>query len=162
MNAAKTKDWIAANRDLFWDLLRVYLGVALFIKGFVYLRDASGLVRIMSESGFPFSSPALAKWVALTHMAGGLLLAFGLLTRLAAAAQIPNLLGAVFIVHMKDGLFTRGQTLELASLVLVLLAFFAVVGAGRWSIDFSFASTGNAPLQKRHRGVMASMGNLPR
>lgn len=145
--------WIRANRDLFWDLLRLYLGVCLFIKGCVYLRDAGGLVQTMGDAGFAFASPALAQWIALTHLAGGILLAFGMLTRLAAAIQLPNVLGAVFIVHLKDGLFTKGQTLEFASLVLILLGFFCVVGAGRWSIDYHFTPR----LRLRRKGELSPL-----
>lgn len=146
------REWIEENRDFPWDMLRLYVGVCLFIKGCVYLRNATGLVSTMHDAGLASASPALAHWVAVSHMAGGLLLAFGLFTRLAALVQLPNVAGAVFLVHWKDGLFTPGQTLEFATLVLVLLALFAMAGAGRWSIDHHF-SPRNASPEPATRGA---------
>jgi putative oxidoreductase len=69
------------------------------------------------------------------HLAGGALLALGLITRTAAIVQIPALIGAVFFVHLREGLFRTGQSLELSSLVLFLLCVFAVFGGGRLSLD---------------------------
>jgi uncharacterized membrane protein YphA (DoxX/SURF4 family) len=39
-------------------------------------------------------------------------------------------------VHLREGLFTRGQALEFTVLVLFLLALFVIVGGGRWSLDY--------------------------
>ena len=69
-----------------------------------------------------------------------LMLAAGLLTRLAALVQLPVLVGAVFVVHLRAGLFSAAPNLEFAVLVLVSLAAFAVVGGGRWSADHALAA----------------------
>ena len=97
------------------------------------------LAAAMEATGVPFASPGLAELVATTHIAGGLMMAFGLLTRVGAMIQIPNLIGAVLFVHLKEGLFTQGGSLEFAMLVLFLLSIIAVVGAGRMSIDWFFS-----------------------
>jgi putative oxidoreductase len=136
------REWLSANRDIWWDLLRVYLGFALVIKGFVYMFHRQMLVALMTDAHVPFGGPMLAEMVALTHIAGGLMLAFGLLTRMGAAIQIPNLLGAVAFVHLKDGLFTSSQTLEFEMLVLFALTLYAFGGAGRLSIDYAFRNVG--------------------
>jgi uncharacterized membrane protein YphA (DoxX/SURF4 family) len=132
-------DWISANRDLVWELVRIYLGFALVIKGFAYMFHHRELAVSMGASGVPFASPGFAELVALTHIAGGLMMAFGILTRIGAMIQIPNLVGAVLFVHLKEGLFTQGGSLEFATLVLFLLCVIAVVGAGRLSIDWFFS-----------------------
>jgi uncharacterized membrane protein YphA (DoxX/SURF4 family) len=131
--------WISANRDLVWELVRIYLGFALVIKGFAYMFHHRELAVSMVASGVPFAGPGLAELVALLHIAGGLMMTFGIFTRLGAAIQIPNLIGAVFFVHLKEGLFTQGGSLEFAMLVLFLLSVIAVVGAGRMSIDWFFS-----------------------
>jgi len=135
-----TMQWLAANRELLWDLLRVYLGFALVVKGIVYMLHANAFGRQMVAEGVPFAGGTLAELVALVHIAGGLMLAFGLLTRIGAAIQIPNLLGAILFVHVREGLFTAGQTLEFATLVLVLLTLYALGGAGKLSIDYYFSA----------------------
>jgi putative oxidoreductase len=133
------KTWIAGNRDAVWDALRIYLGFALVIKGFVYMAHHSALAATMERAGVAFAGPSLAEAVAVAHIAGGLMMTFGLLTRIGAAIQIPNLLGALFFVHLREGLFTEAQTLEFTLLVLSLLCVITIVGAGRFSIDWAFS-----------------------
>jgi uncharacterized membrane protein YphA (DoxX/SURF4 family) len=134
------KTLIAENRDMAWDSVRIFLGFALVVKGFAYLFDHRALAEVMTETGVPFAGPGFAEFVALVHITGGLMMTFGLLTRIGAAIQIPNVLGAVLFVHLKKGLFTEGQTLEFTMLVLFLLCLITVVGAGRLSIDWTFAA----------------------
>jgi uncharacterized membrane protein YphA (DoxX/SURF4 family) len=121
------------------DGLRVCLGVALFVKGLAFLKDVASLQALLVSAHAPFAAGDLAHLVAVVHLAGGLLLAFGMFTRLAAAVQVPNLLGAVVLIHAKDGLFTSAQTLEFSLLVLFLLGLFTLAGAGPWSVDYHFA-----------------------
>lgn len=117
------------------DLLRVYIGVALFIKGVSFLGNLEGLLTTMDRARVPAASVALAHYVALAHLGGGLMLAVGLATRFAAAVQVPVVLGAVLFVHRQEGFFTPGQTLELAMLVLFVLVQLVVVGGGPLSVD---------------------------
>jgi putative oxidoreductase len=135
----KAKRWVESNRDICLDVLRVYLGIALFLKGLVYLRHVTMLTSAMNASEVPFSSSFLAHYVALAHLGGGLLLAYGLWTRFAEVIQVPVLLGAVLFVHLQEGLFTQGQTLEFSLLVLFLLGLFAFCGSGRLSVDYYFS-----------------------
>jgi putative oxidoreductase len=136
---ATVTTWVADNRDAVWDALRIYLGFALVIKGFVYMTHRGDLAATMEHAGVAFAGAALAEAVAVAHIAGGLMMTFGILTRIGAAIQIPNLLGALFFVHLREGLFTEAQTLEFTLLVLALLCVIAVVGAGRLSIDWAFS-----------------------
>jgi putative oxidoreductase len=102
-------EWLAANGDRVWDSVRIYLGFALVVKGFTYLLHLSSLASMMEQLQVPFAGAGLAELVAVAHVAGGLLMTFGLLTRLGALIQIPSVVGAVLFVHLKDGLFTTGQ-----------------------------------------------------
>jgi putative oxidoreductase len=131
--------WVAENRDAVWDAVRIYLGFALVMKGFVYMTHHGELVATMEQTEVAFAGPALAEAVAVAHITGGLMMTFGILTRIGAAIQIPNLLGALFFVHLREGFFTQAQTLEFTLLVLVLLCVTAIVGPGRLSIDWAFA-----------------------
>ena len=134
------KEWIAENRDIAWDTVRIFLGFALVVKGFAYMFNHRALAALMEQTGVPFASMGFAELVALVHITGGLLMTFGVFTRIGAAIQIPNVLGAVVFVHLKEGLFTQGQTLEFTMLVLYLLCVIAVTGAGRLSVDWTFAA----------------------
>lgn len=131
-------DWVEANRDVAFDLVRVYLGLGLFVRGWLFVSDTSRLVGLVSmDAGTEaFVSGGMAHYVALAHLGGGLLLALGLLTRIAALVQIPVLIGAVFFVHLNEGLLAAGQSLEFSALVLFLLAVIFFHGAGRLSLDY--------------------------
>jgi uncharacterized membrane protein YphA (DoxX/SURF4 family) len=94
------------------------------------------LLQTMSTRDVPFATMALAHYVAMAHLFGGFLLAFGLITRVAALVQVPVLFGAVFFIHLKEGLFTPGQTLEFSALVLFILVLFSICGSGRLSADY--------------------------
>jgi uncharacterized membrane protein YphA (DoxX/SURF4 family) len=121
------------------------MGVALFLKGLVFLHDLSRLRHLLSVTHL-FDNPWLAEPVAVIHIAGGILLAFGLWTRFAAAIQIPIVAGAALFVHLREGLFTDAQTLELDLLVLVILCLMALGGGGRYSIDAVFREPPPAEL----------------
>ncbi len=128
---------LAARRGLGLDLIRIYLGVALLVRGILFVADQSAFVQWMDRSGW-FAPVALGHVVALVHLGGGIFLALGWFTRLAAAAQLPPLLGAVFLIHWQEGLMQPGQSLELAGLVLVLLLVFTIFGSGSLSLDARF------------------------
>jgi putative oxidoreductase len=130
-----TLAWINENRDLCMELLRIYLGVGLFIKGIYFLMANDQLFEYTQSIELPFVSYLLVHLIVLAHLCGGFLLAIGLLTRVAALIQLPILFGAVLFVHSKEGLFSFEQTLEFAMLVLFLLVIFCVYGGGRLSVD---------------------------
>lgn len=117
-----------------YDVIRMYIGLALFVRGAMFIADPNKLT-LMVGSGDWFWTAAMGHYVAMAHIGGGIMLALGIGTRIAAIVQIPVLLGAVFFVHWHDGLLAAGQSLELAGLVLFLLATFAVFGAGPLSLD---------------------------
>lgn len=130
-----TVDWVHSNRDRVLDLIRMYLGIGLFIRGILFITAPNGIGTIVDLSSFSLASAGVAAYVSFAHLLGGLLLAFGLLTRIAAFFQIPILAGAVFLVHLDAGLLTAGQSLEFSALVLFLLLVVLVFGSGRWSAD---------------------------
>lgn len=117
------------------DLIRIYLGVGLMVRGALFIGNPDVLVEYLKRSDAWFVPLAAAQYVVAAHLCGGILLALGLGTRIAAAVQMPPLLGAVLFVHIGEGLLTAGQSLEFAALVLAMLSVFAVFGAGRLSLD---------------------------
>ena len=128
-------DWINEHRTVALDLVRVYLGIGLFVRGVLFAYESQGVGALVDLSAFSFASAALAHYVTFAHLVGGLLLAAGLLTRLAALVQIPILAGAVFLVHLEQGLLSANQSLEFSALVFVLLLIVFVFGPGEWSAD---------------------------
>ena len=127
----KTLHRLETRRDLAYSLIRIYLGIALFVRGWILLSDPSALTELAgAQQVYWWYGYAIG-----AHLGGGFLLALGFLTRWAALLQIPILLAAVFFIHMEQGLMTVGQNLEVAALVLVLLIVYLLFGSGVLSVD---------------------------
>jgi uncharacterized membrane protein YphA (DoxX/SURF4 family) len=150
--ATESKQWWR-DTSLGLDVIRIYLGVGLMVRGALFIGRPEVLVDFLKQTDSWFIPLAVSQYVVAAHLCGGILLALGLGTRLAAAVQIPPLLGAVLFVHLHDGLLTAGQSLEFAALVLSMLGAFAVFGAGRLSLD--------SWLAKRHEQTEVELGHLP-
>ena len=118
-----------------YDLMRAYLGIGLFVRGVLFVTEPELLLGYMQDLHSWFLPYALVHFVAVAHICGGLMLAAGLLTRVAAAIQLPILFGAVFLVHSSGGLLNPGQSLEFSALVLALLGVYFVFGSGELSVD---------------------------
>jgi len=138
MNAtSRMRIWVETHSDIIWDLVRIYLGIGLFLKAIFYLVHRDYLLQLMDSMGTSWFAPAImAHYVILAHLFGGLLMALGLITRVAALVQIPILLAAVFYVYLpRMALIEPRQSLEFSALVLFLLALIFAFGAGRFSVD---------------------------
>ena len=132
--------WAVANRDLGFELVRIYLGIGLFVKGLQFTQDTDFLMQILRDHQtgqfrFNFLDTFIAHYIPLAHLGGGLLLAVGLLTRVSAAFQLPVLFGAAFYVYGTEGIFGHNQNFQFTALVLFLLFLMLIFGGGRWSVD---------------------------
>lgn len=128
-------EWFNTNHDLAYSLIRIFLGIALFVRGLILLSDPAAISELAGEDKLYW----WYSYITIIHLIGGLLLTLGLLTRIAAFLQIPILLGAVFFIHMWQGLMTEGQSLELSVLVLVLLIVYLLFGSSSLSLDNYFS-----------------------
>lgn len=139
MNLKQINAWLHSHPDVMMDLVRIYLGVALFFKGIYFMANRDALLLIMEKAGsWSIAPAAIAHYIVPVHLVGGLLLAVGLLTRVAAIAQLPILIGAVFYVHLPELTLMSvepRQNLELSALVLFLACLVALHGSGRFSVD---------------------------
>ena len=127
-----------SHRELWLDCIRIYLGLGLFVRGLVLVFDLPSefFIDVMHRAGDSWlTSAAMIHYVTLAHFVGGGLLALGFLTRIAAAVQIPILVGAVIFIHKGEGLMNVGQSLEFSALVLFLLVVIFLNGAGKLSLD---------------------------
>lgn len=130
--------WAETHPKVWLDLVRIYLGIGLFIRGVLIITNsrADFIQEMINRAGQTWLVHAfLLHYVALAHFVGGGMLMVGLLTRVAAMVQIPVLAGALLLVHRGEGLMTASQSLEFSALVLFMLTVIAVAGAGPLSID---------------------------
>ena len=117
---------LEGKQDMAYALIRIFLGLALAIRGFILITNPDSMSQLVSEEKM-YLGYAL---VAIVHLVGGVFLAVGFFARMAALLLTPVLFGAVFVIHAGEGLMTAGQSLELAVLVLFLLIVYTVFGPG--------------------------------
>src|SRR4030066_92730 len=123
--------WLDNNTSLAYALIRAFLGIALFVRGWILISDPAAMIELAGEDKIYW----WYSYITITHLVGGFLLAIGFFTRLASLLQIPILYGAVFMIHLKQGLLSVGQSLELSVLVLMLLLLYFIFGSGVLSVD---------------------------
>ena len=123
--------WFNNNTSLAYALIRAFLGVALFVRGWILISDPAAIIELASADKIYW----WYSYITIMHLVGGFLLAIGFFTRLASLIQIPILFGAVFLIHLKQGLLSVGQSLELSVLVLMLLLLYFIFGSGVLSVD---------------------------
>jgi uncharacterized membrane protein YphA (DoxX/SURF4 family) len=133
----KIEDWGNSHRAGWLDYLRIALGLFITYKGVSFVSNIEELKMAASGINLSFLSVILAHYVVFAHTLGGPLIVFGLFTRFVCLAQLPILIGAVFLVDHPEGFLSVGShfELEIAILVLAGLIVFMVFGAGRLSLD---------------------------
>jgi putative oxidoreductase len=146
-----TQEWMVEHRHHWIEGLRIFLGGLLFYKGYYFVENLSVIYTMIGDS-LAISPFIVAHYVVSAHLVGGVMLVFGILTRLAAFVQIPVLCGAVFFVHGEGILFGPPTELEYAILVLILLIVFFFYGGGKWSVDYQLSKQEQETRQKDKAG----------
>ncbi len=136
MGTIKTLNkWANAHTYLPLDLLRVALGVFLFIKGISFMADSTMLMELFKPIQNLAGGMIVIHYVAPAHFIGGILISFGLLTRWVVIAQLPILIGAIVINFAGE---MNSSNLVLALITLLVCAFFLIYGSGKNSLDYYF------------------------
>ena len=128
--------WGNSHRPGWLDIFRIALGIFITYKGAIFAMNLNSLEMTIEGVNMRYTGVALAHYVIFAHLLGGPLIAFGLLTRILCAIQLPILLGAVVLVNYKEFQSEGSQLeLEISAIVLVGLVVFMIFGAGKFSID---------------------------
>jgi putative oxidoreductase len=121
-------------------ILRVVVGALLVGHGAQKLFGTFGGHGVSGTAGF-FESIGLrpgklhAIGAGTAEVTGGVLLALGLITPLAAVLLTAVMTAAILTVHLRNGVWATANGYEY-NLVLIAVAFaVAAVGAGDWSLD---------------------------
>jgi len=131
----KIERWGDTHHPAWMDVVRIGLGVLLFVKGISFISDTTRLSHLISNMDFHLYSVMAVHYVAFAHIFGGFLIALGCLTRISAVFQIPILITAVFFVNIRSGFSYLNSELWLSMITLLLVITFAVIGSGRFSMD---------------------------
>jgi putative oxidoreductase len=129
---AQTNSFLQRWEPVFLSILRIIVGLLLLEHGTQKLfhfpppdhpmGSAGGLPRLMLVAG----------WI---EFLGGLLLALGLFTRLAAFMLAGEMAVAYFMVHAPGSFFPVKNKGELAVALCFVFLYILVAGGGRWSVD---------------------------
>lgn len=128
-----------ANLDSFYaawtprlqSVLRIITGFLLIAHG------AQKLFGFLAPPGMPSAPMGSLVWVAgVLEFFGGLLFLIGLFTRPVAFILSGLLAVAYFMAHAPGGFWPLQNKGELAVLYCFVFLFFAVAGAGVWSVDW--------------------------
>jgi putative oxidoreductase len=112
-------------------LLRLGFGASMAAAhGWRKMLDVSSFATSVAKLGLP-APTALALAAAASESLGGVLLALGLLTRVAASSLLATMAVAAFVVHARDPFARKELALAYGAVALAL----AVAGPGRFSLD---------------------------
>jgi len=119
------------------DGLRIYLGIALVIKGIYYIMNMSKLEGTLSE-GLGETQNVISWFVVFAHVIGGASLALGFVSRVAAGLNAAVLAGAV-IVHImgtaEASLLGSNLSFQFTCFVFFTLLMLVWRGSGPFSLD---------------------------
>ncbi|MEQ8822844.1 MAG: DoxX family protein [Filomicrobium sp.] len=124
-----------------WTLVRVATGAILIPHGAQKLFGWFGGHGLVGTGQFFEQSLGLAPGLlfaglaGLTEFVGGLLLVFGLLTRLSALAVVGVMAYAVFFVHLSNGFFWTNGGYEFPLLWGLVAIALVIRGGGPLSVD---------------------------
>jgi putative oxidoreductase len=123
-------------------IVRVAVGIMFAAHGAQKLFGfgLGGVIGFFTQVGIPL--PVIsAPLVTFVELLGGLALIFGLLTRLSALGLGIEMLGAMLLVHLKNGFFLP-QGFEYTFVLLAVLVALGLVGPGVYSVDAAIARRG--------------------
>jgi len=131
----KIEDWGDTHHPMWIDFLRILLGLILIIKGFVFAEHSGVITNLLLQNHFQYIIFMAAQYTVIFHIAGGILIALGILTRFSVLMNLPILFYAVFFINIPKGLLPLNTELFLSISVLLLLILFAIEGNGKFSTD---------------------------
>jgi putative oxidoreductase len=131
------EDWADHHHPKWIDFLRILLGLVLMVKGIALILNSRQVVINMETSHIDvFSFLVTSQYVLVFCIAGGLLVAIGLLTRVIVLFQVPILIATIIFIDYHKGLFALNSELVYSLLILGLLIFFFIYGSGKFSVDY--------------------------
>jgi len=134
-NVKKMNKWANAHTYYSLDILRIALGGFLVIKGISFITNSRAFEDMIAPVSNFMGGMLTFHYIAAAHIMGGIMIAFGLLTRWAIIAQLPILLGAVLINFFGN---MDGNNLILATATFGISVFFVFYGGGKHSADYYF------------------------
>ncbi len=128
-------NWSEKHHPLWLDFFRILLGTVLVWQAIYFIANKSAIVQIVQLYGFGFYTMSAAHAIIGIHLVGGVLILAGLLTRFAAAIQLPVLVCNIIFVVLPKGFMSLQPEAELTIVVFALTLLFLFEGSGHFSLD---------------------------
>jgi len=133
----RIEKWGDGHHPKFLDIIRVALGIFLFLKGLGFMQNSANLKEMIeNQPDISLSSGwlmAAVYYVTFVHFVGGILISLGILTRISALLQIPIVFCAIIFINYLQSPFNTDLISSVAAFLLLLV--FLVVGSGKWSVE---------------------------
>ncbi|KAE8766058.1 DoxX family membrane protein [Georgenia thermotolerans] len=145
-----------ALREAFLLLARVGLGAVFLAHGLQkFVSNGMGATAEgFAAMGVP--APALSAWfAALVETVGGAALILGALTPVFALLLAINMIGALVLVHLPQGLWVTDNGYELVLGLAAGALALAAAGAGRFSVDGLLGKRSTDAAEVAREGVLA-------
>lgn len=141
------------TKDLAMLLARVALGVVLVAHGaqkfFTY--GMAGTTESFSGMGIP-APQAAALFAGIVELVGGAGLILGAATSVIGLLVVLDMVGALVLVHLSNGVFVEQGGFELVAALGAGALILSVTGPGAWSVDHLL---GRAVTARRGRSAPA-------
>lgn len=124
---------VSRHKDTVYAIFRIAVGL-LFLQ--------HGLQKVFGLLGFKAAVPLFSLFglAGVIELVGGLMIAFGLFTRIAALFAIADMVGAQVIAHLPKGLIPIMNQGELSLLYLICFLVIFVSGYKQWGLSSLFKS----------------------
>ena len=114
------------------NIFRILLGVYILYKGVYFTQHTDLLIEYIEPVNVGMTKLFLVHIIAMSHIAGGVLLIFGLFTRIAALFQLPILIGAIVANYVLGDI----TEFTISIVVLSFILYFIVFGSAKFALDY--------------------------
>ena len=119
-------------------IVRIVVGIDFLAHGAqkLFVFGLGGVAGAFGQMGIPLAN-IVGPGVAILEFVGGIALILGVGTRIAAILFVCEMLGAIFLVHLRNGFFLP-TGFEFAFTLLMASLALAVGGPGEYAVESRF------------------------
>jgi putative oxidoreductase len=134
----KITTWGDSHHFAWLDLFRIALGAFLIFKGVEFGRDPHEIKALVNTDNSSLFAFFFVQIIPMIHIAGGVMIALGIMTRWAVLFQLPVLLGAIILSLGADRPMEIYSQLAISVTAFLFLVAFLIYGSGPFSVDAFF------------------------
>ncbi|MFY0688702.1 MAG: DoxX family protein [Cyclobacteriaceae bacterium] len=134
---SQNSPWLTWTFPKWLSYVRMLFGLALAFKGLFYLFHIANYDVMPVGQTDPLVDTMLLHIIIFAHLFGGIFIALGFKTRLMVIAQMPIVIGALFMFNSLSRLILWTPNVEFLTIIttLLLLVIFLIEGSGPLSLD---------------------------